>query len=77
LAIAYSSISHREGKKNTYEKFKNLVEIEFRDWAVWFKKALKKTKDPEKRRGFRQDLFKQSCRIQKCNEIWRKYAYWK
>jgi len=77
LAIAYSSISHREGKKNTYEKFKNLVEIEFRDWAVWFKEALKITKDPKKRREFRGKLFKQSCRIQKCNEIWRKYAYWK
>jgi len=77
LAIAHSSIGHREGKENMYEKFKNLVESEFGDWAVWITQILKKTRDVEKRRDLRRKLFKQSCRIQKCNEIWRKYAYWK
>ena len=76
LAIAYSSLTSREGKKNTYKKFRDLVESEFRDWAVRIQGALKKTKDPETRRDLRRKLFKQSCRIQKCNEIWRKYAYW-
>jgi hypothetical protein len=50
LAIAYSSISHREVKRNTYEKFKSLVESEFKDYAIWTKEVLKKTSDPEKRR---------------------------
>jgi hypothetical protein len=77
LAIAYSSSSHRDGKKNMYDRFRKLVEIEFRDWALWIQKALRETKDPETLRDLRRKLFKLSSRIQRCNEIWRKYAYWK
>lgn len=75
LAETYSCISRREGKKNTYEKFKALVKNEFQNWAVWIKKALPKTKDPETRKDLRCKLFKLSCRIQQCNKIWREHAY--
>ena len=76
-AIGYSSISHREGKKNMHERFRKLVEIEFQDEAFEIKKQMKHVRDRDKRRALYRTLFKLSCRIQECNEIWRKYAYWK
>ena len=77
LAETYSCITHREGKRNTYERFKDLVENEFQSRAVWIKKVLPKTKDPQKRKNLGRELFILSCRIQQCNKIWRKHAYLK
>jgi len=75
LALTYSCITSKEGKTNTYERFRTLVESEFRDWAVWTMNLIDRTKDPEERQQLRRNLYKLSMRIQECNRIWRENAY--
>ena len=42
LALTYSYISQEEGRKNIYQRYKNLVENEFRDEAVMLLEHYKK-----------------------------------
>ncbi len=74
-ATTYSSISHRQGKRNTYLRFKALVEDEFIRWARWLRQAMAKTRDPDKKREMRRRFFKIQGRIKRCNEIWEDLAY--
>jgi len=76
LALTHSCISQEEGRENIYQRYKNLVENEFRDEGVMLLEHYKKYKvwiDKEK-------LFEKievlNSRIRKCKKIWREYAYW-
>lgn len=76
LGILYSCVSHEEGRRNTFQKFKNLVELKFKDEADMLVKHLKKYPhliDSVKTAGRITAL---NYHIRKCNEIWKKYSTW-
>ena len=75
MALLHSCISHDEGKKNTHERFKNLVGNEFRDRAVMLLETLRNYGVwVDKARIFRE-IAALNGRIRKCNQIWQKHAY--
>ncbi|MBW1783373.1 MAG: hypothetical protein JRL30_21855 [Deltaproteobacteria bacterium] len=75
LALLFSCISHDEGKKNTRERFKNLVENEFRDRAIMLLETLRKYGVWVNKDRCREEIEELNKRIRKCNKIWQRYAY--
>jgi len=76
LAITHSCLSNEDGKNNTYQRFKNIVEIEFRDEAVMLLEHYKKYSAWMDKHRLIKKIEELNSKIRKCKEIWRKYAYW-
>ena len=75
LAVMHSCISHREGRENTRQRYKSLVESEFRDEAVVLLDTLKKYPQWVDRKKLAIRLAKLNSNIRKCNEIWKAHAF--
>lgn len=75
MALLHSSISHDEGKKNTHERFKNLVENEFRDRAIMLIETLRQHGVWLNKARILREIAALNGRIRKCNQIWQKHAY--
>jgi hypothetical protein len=75
LAFLHSCISHDEGKKNTHNKFRNLVGKEFKDRAIILLDTYKKYGVWMNREKILTEVAALNSRIRKCNQIWKKYAY--
>ncbi|CAB1062141.1 hypothetical protein D1BOALGB6SA_6917 [Olavius sp. associated proteobacterium Delta 1] len=76
LAIMHSCISHQEGKHNTRQRYKSLVDNEFRDEAAILLDTLKKYPQWVDRKKLAIRLAKLNSNIKKCSEIWKAYAFW-
>jgi hypothetical protein len=77
LAITYSCISDKDGKKNTYIKYTYLVENEFRDRAVMLRDTYKKYPAWVDKPKLIEEIKMLNSRIKKCKKIWQEYANWK
>ena len=75
LALLHSCISDEKGKKNIHQRFKNLVEKEFRDRAVMLVETYKNCKVRMNKDKVIEEIGELNSRIRKCNEIWKMHAY--
>ena len=76
LGITYSSVSHEEGKNNTYQRYRNLVQNEFRDRADFLLETYKKYPQWMDRQKLFDTVADLNSKIRKCNEIWDEYSTW-
>jgi len=76
LAITYSCISDEQGKKNVYQRCKNLVEKEFKDKGTMLLEYYKKYSVWTNKYRLFMRIKEINSRINKCRAIWRKYANW-
>lgn len=75
LAQSHSAISHKEGKDNTFEKFKLLVEKEFRDRAVMLMVHFNKYPQWVNRVKLMKEVGDLNMKIKKCKDIWMEHGY--
>jgi hypothetical protein len=75
LADTHSAISQEDGKKNTKEKYINLVETEFRETAVMLLETYQKYPHLVNRVKLMKRIAEINSRIRKCKDIWNKYAF--
>ena len=75
LAQTHASISHEQGRENTFMKFKSLVEVEFRDKALVLRDTYKRYKLWCYKERFLREIRRLNIQIQKCKQIWRDNAY--
>jgi len=75
LAETHASISDIEGKENTFQRFKVLVENEFRDRAIELQETYKKYKVWCDKQRLMSEIENLNRQIRKCKKIWRDNAY--
>lgn len=75
LAIMHSCISHQEGKENTLQRYKSLVNNEFKDEVAVLLETLQKYPQWVDRKEVVSRLARLNFNIRKCEEIWNAYAY--
>jgi len=76
LAITYSCISDEQGKKNIHQRFKNVVEKEFRDRAVMLIETYKKHSVWVNKHKLFNEIEELNSKIKKCKKIWNQYSNW-
>lgn len=74
LAQTYASVSDMEGKQNTFKKYKNLVEKEFRDRGVMLLETYKKYAQWIDRAKLAKEIAELNRQIRICNMIWQKHS---
>jgi len=75
LALLHSCIIHEDRKKNIHQRYKNLVEKEFRDRAVMLLETYRKYPHLVNKEQLFERIAEQNSKVKKCNEIWQKIAY--
>jgi hypothetical protein len=75
LALLHSSISNEQGKKNIHQRFRSLVEKEFRDKALMLLETHRRYPHLVNKEKLFNEITEQNRRIRKCNDIWKKLAY--
>lgn len=75
LAQTHSILSDPEGKKNTFERYKRLVERAFQDQAKTLKHRLDAKDQRLDRFGAVKRIIKLNERIRKSKEIWAEHAF--
>jgi len=75
IAQTYSCISNKDGKQNTYQKFKTMVEKEFKDQAEMLINTLKKYPAWVNRTKLMKKVADLNNKISQCNKIWEENAY--
>ncbi len=76
LAITYSCLSNNEGKRSILNRYRNLVETEFRVRAVMLADYFKRHSGIVDKCKCLERIAHLNQKIKKCNEIWREFAYW-
>jgi len=75
LAIMHSCISHQEGRENTRQRYKSLMDNEFRDEALTLINTLKKYPQLVDRKELLTRVAKLNSNISKCDRIWKAHAF--
>lgn len=76
LAITHSCISNEEGRKNTRQRFVNLVEKEFSDEGKMLLDTYKRYPQWVNKYKLFERIEEINSKVRKCKSIWRKYANW-
>jgi hypothetical protein len=74
LALLHSCISNPKGKKNTFQRYKSLVEKEFSDPAKALLETYKKYPRMKNKEELVQKIAKLNIKIIHCKRIWQKHA---
>ena len=74
LAILYSCISDNQGRQRTFNRYKTLVDNEFRNKALFLIGKYRITNDSEERLALREKISELNKRILQCKKIWEQYA---
>jgi len=74
LAILYSCISDNQGRQRTFNRYKTLVDHEFRNKALFLNGKYRITNDSEERLALREKISELNKRILQCKKIWEQYA---
>jgi hypothetical protein len=74
LAILYSCISDNQGRQRTFNRYKTLVDKEFRNKALFLIGKYRITNDSEERLELREKISELNKRILQCKKIWEQYA---
>ena len=74
LAILYSCISDNQGRQRTFNRYKTLVDKEFRNKALFLNGKYRITNDSEERLELREKISELNKRILQCKKIWEQYA---
>jgi hypothetical protein len=74
LAILYSCISHNQGRQRTFNRYKALLDNEFRNKALFLVGKYRNTNDSEERLELRDKISEMNKRILQCKKIWEQYA---
>ena len=74
LAILYSCISDNQGRQRTFNRYKTLVDHEFRNKALFLIGKYRITNDSEKRLELKDKISELNKRILQCKKIWEQYA---
>ena len=74
LAILYSCISDNQGRQRTFNRYKTLVDKEFRNKALFLNGKYRITNDSEERLALREKISELNKRILQCKKIWEQYA---
>ena len=74
LAILYSCISDNQGRQRTFNRYKTLVDKEFRNKALFLIGKYRITNDSEKRLELKDKISELNKRILQCKKIWEQYA---
>jgi len=76
LAILHSVISHEKGRENTLERFKSLVELEFRERLFRYIDRYKAAKTDDQKVSLKQKIGEMNRRMIECKKIWEQFAPW-
>jgi len=76
LALLHSCIRQKEGKQNACKKFSSLVGEEFRAKCMMLLESYRKYPHLVNKTKLFKRIAELNGRIQKCEEIWKRYAYW-
>ena len=76
LAILYSCISDNQGRQRTFNRYKTLVDKEFRNKALFLIGKYRITNDSEERLELKEKISELNKRILQCKKIWEQYAPW-
>jgi len=76
LAITHSCISNEDGRINTHNKYRSLVENEFQDQARLLYDTFKKYPQWVNKQKLLERLAELNSKIRKCKRIWKEYAEW-
>ena len=71
-----SCISDEDGKENINQRYKNLIDNEFRDESVMLLEHYKKYPEWIDKQKLFERVEKLESNIRKCNGIWDKYSNW-
>jgi len=63
------------GRKNTHQRFKDLVEREFKDRAVMLRETYQRYAVWISKERLLNEIVELNSRIRKCNKIWQEFAY--
>jgi hypothetical protein len=74
LAILYSCISDNQGRQRTFNRYKALLDNEFRNKALFLVGKYRNTNDSEERLELRDKISEMNKRILQCKKIWEQYA---
>ena len=74
LAILYSCISDNQGRQRTFNRYKTVVDKEFRNKALFLIGKYRITNDSEERLALREKISEMNKRILQCKKIWEQYA---
>jgi len=74
LAILYSCISDNQGRQRTFNRYKTLVDNEFRNKALFLIGKYRITNDSEERLALKEKISELNKRILQCKKIWEQYA---
>ena len=74
IAILYSCVSDNQGRQRTFNRYKTLVEKEFRNKALFLIGKYRITNDSEERLALREKISELNKRILQCKKIWEQYA---
>jgi len=74
LAILYSCISDNQGRQRTFNRYKTLVDKEFRNKALFLIGKHRITNNSEERLALREKIGELNKRILQCKKIWEQYA---
>jgi hypothetical protein len=76
LAILYSCISDNHRRQRTFNRYKTLVDKEFRNKALFLAGKCRITNDSEERIELKEKISKLNKRILQCKRLWEQYAPW-
>lgn len=74
LAIIHSSTSSEDGRKHTYQRYKRLVEVEFRERLFELVAQYRNTWSLERRSAIKQKIGEINRRIMECRRVWERHA---
>jgi len=74
LAILYSCISEIQRRQRTFNRYKTLVDNEFRNKALFLIGKYRNTKDIEERLRLREKISELNKRILQCKKKWEQFA---
>lgn len=74
LAILYSCISDVQGRQRTFNRYKNLVDKEFRNKALFLAGRCRITNDSQKRMELGEKISELNKRILQCKKLWEQHA---
>jgi hypothetical protein len=74
LAILYSCISDNEGRQKMFNRYKILVNNEFRNKALFLAAKYKNTNYSEERSELKEKISEFNRMILQCKKIWEQYA---
>jgi len=74
LAILHSCVSQPEGRENLHNRYKLIIENEFRSQILELVEKVNKTEDREKKAKIIEKIVKLNSAIYQCKTVWEKYS---